>query len=135
MNRIHCSLLDICCSDECLPITTGKSKHHKKAEVARFPRIFGRKKRGLLQRKERYARKGDYLQDTLDCLNDGAKTPHEGVTIGQVNLNLNINKRRRMATCEQLEKITKVTSHRNVTLYDVRKALVVVNRSEDYGLL
>lgn len=99
--------------------------------MARFPRIFGRKKRGHLYRKERFARKAERVQDTFDCLNDSEKTPHEGLVIWQ----LSISKRRRMATCEQLEKITKVTSDRNVTLYDLHKALVVVNRLEDYGLL
>lgn len=131
MNRIHYSWLGMGCSDECHLIATSKSKHDKKAEMARFPRIFGRKKRGLLQRKERFARKAEHLHDTFDCSNDSEKTSHEGVAIWQ----LNINKRRRMATCEQLEKITMVTSDRNVTLHDLRKALVVVNRLEDYGLL
>ena len=113
--------------------------------MARFPRIFGQKKWGLLQTKERFARKvtkrvlqtastqekEERLQDNLDSLNDSEKMSPEEVAIWQLSL----DKRRRMATCKQLEKITKVISDRNVTLYDLRKALVVVNRLEDYGLL
>ena len=150
MNRIHCSLLGTGCSEECLLITTedrnSKPEHDKKAEMAGFSRIFGRKKRKLLQKKERLTREAtkrvrldtastqeneEQLQDKFDCSNDCEKTAPAGVAIWQ----LYINKRRRMATCEQLEKITKVTSHRSVTLHDLRKALVVVNRLENYGLL
>lgn len=149
MNRIHCSFTGTGCSDECQLITTAdqnsKPKHDKKAAMARFPRIFGRKKRGLLQPKERFARRAtkrllhvsstqeneENLQGIFDSLNSSEKITPEGVAICQ----LNTNKRRRMATCEQLEKITKVTSDRNITLHDLRRALVVVNRLENYGLL
>lgn len=114
--------------------------------MARFSRIFGRKKREHLQKKERLAREAtkrvrldaactqeneEELQDKFDSLNDSEKTAPAGVAICQ----LCINKRRRMATCEQLEKITKVTSDRNVTLHDLRKAMVVVYRLKKYGLL
>ena len=150
MNRIHCSFLGMGCSEECLLITTAdrssKPEHDKKAEMTRFSRIFGRKKRELLQKKEGLTReatkrvrldtackqeKEEQLQDKFDSLNDSDKTAPAGVAICQSC----INKRRRMAICEQLEKITKVTSDRNVTLHDLRKALVVVNRLENYGLL
>ena len=75
--------------------------------------------------------KEEHLQDNLDSSNDSEKMSPEELAIWQ----LSIDKRRRMATCKQLEKITKVISDRNVTLYDLRKALVVVNRLENYGLL
>ena len=75
--------------------------------------------------------KEEHLQDNLDSLNDSEKMSPEEVTIWQLSL----DKRRRMATCEQLEKITKVISDRNVTLSDLRKTLVVVNRLKNYGLL
>ena len=150
MSRIHCSFrVSKGCSDECQLISTedwnSKPEHNNTADMARFPRIFGQKKWGLLQTKERFARKvtkrvlqtastqekEERLQDNLDSLNDSEKMSPEEVAIWQLSL----DKRRRMATCKQLEKITKVISDRNVTLYDLRKALVVVNRLEDYGLL
>ena len=152
MNLIHCSFLGTDYSEECQLITTAdhnsKPEHdQKKAEMARLSRIFGRKKRGLqLQKKGRLAREAtkrvrldaactqeneEQIQDNFDSLNNTEKTSPTGVAISQ----LYINKRRRMATCEQLEKITKETSDRNVTLHDLRKALVVVNRLENYGLL
>ena len=149
MSRIYCSFVSKGCSDECQLISTAdwnsKPEHNNTADVACFPRIFGQKKRGLLQTKERFARKvtkrvlqtastqekEEHLQDNLDSSNDSEKKSPEEVAIWQ----LSIDKRRRMATCKQLEKITKVISDRNVTLYDLRKALVVVNRLKDYGLL
>ena len=137
-------------SDErCQLITTAdrnsKPKHDNTAEMTRFPRIFGQKRRGLLQSKDRLAQKatkrvlhstsihenGEHLQDNFDSLNNSEEISPEGVAVWQMN----INKRRRMAICEQLEKKTKGTSDRNVTLYDLRNALVVVNRLESYGFL
>ena len=149
MNWIHRSFEGTGCSDECQLITTAdrnsKPKYDKKAEIARFPRIFGRKKRGLVQTEERFARKATKrvldasstqenkgnLQEIFHSLNGSEKIAAEVVAIWQ----LNTDKRRRMAICEQLEKLTKVTSDKNVTLHDLRKALVVVNRLENYGLL
>lgn len=149
MSRIYWSFVSKGCSDECQLISTAdwnsKPEHNNTADMARFPRIFGQKKRGLQQTKERFARKvtkrvlqtastqekEEHLQDNLDSLNDSEKMSPEEVAIWQ----LSIDKRRRMATCKQLEKITKVISDRNVTLYDLRKALVVVNHLENYGLL
>ena len=151
MNLIHCSFLGTDRSEECQLITTAdhnsKPEHDKKTEMARFSRIFGRKKRGLqLQKKGRLVREAtkrvrldaactpeneEQIQDNFDGLNNSEKTSPAGVAIWQ----LCINKRRRMATCEQLERVTKETSDRNVTLHDLRKALVVVNRLESYGLL
>lgn len=112
--------------------------------MAGFPRIFGRRDRGFLQRKERCSRQAyskkrvkydssrqeqeEYLTDIFNSLNSGEEIAREGAT----NWHHNRNKRRRMATCEQLEK---VSCDGSATLHDLRKALVVAKRLEDYGLL
>ena len=121
-----------------------KYSYGKKAKMTGFPRIFGQRERGFLQRKERFSRqawskkrlKYDFsrqeneknLTDISNSLNNSEEIAHEEAT----NWYLNRNKRRRMAMCEQLEKLSCDGSQ---TLYDLRKALVVVKRLEDYGLL
>lgn len=149
MNLIHCDFERMSCSEVSHLIPNAErssesSKHGKKAKVAGFPRIFGRRKIGSLQRKERFTgqpcskkrvrcnssrqEKKENLQDMFNSLNSSEEIAREGAA----NLHLNRNKRRRMATCEQLEK---VTSDGKATLHDLRKALVVVKRLENYGLL
>ena len=44
----------------------------------------------------------------------------------------NLGPRRRMATCEELEKVTRFGK---VSLHDSRKNLVVISRLKDYGLI
>ena len=150
MNRIHCSFQGTGCSEECPLITTAdrnrKPEHDEEADMERFSRIFEQTERERLQKKEQLAREAtervkldtactqeneEQLQDKFDSLNDSEKTAPARVPIWQ----LHINKRRRMATCEQLEKITKAASDRNITLHDLRKTMVKVYRLKRYGLL
>ncbi len=148
MNLIHCDFERMSCSEKSHLIPkaerSSKSKHGKKSKVTRFSRIFGRRKRGFLQRKERFTgqpcskkrvkcnssrqENEENLQDIFNSLNNSDEIAREAAA----NWHLNRNKRRRMATCEQLEK---VTSDGKSTLHDLRKTLVVVKRLEIYGLI
>ena len=123
----------------------GKSKHGTKAKMAGFPKILSRRARGFLQGKKRFTtqhlgekrveryclrkKNEENLPDIFHSLNNNEELAREGASN-----RMNGNKRRRMATCEQLEKIT-CTCDGKRTLYDLRKALVVVKRLENYGLL
>ena len=137
------------CSEESQLITNTersfKSRHGTKAKMARFPRIVSGvsgRARGFLQRKERFTRqprakkRAKYnslrkeSEENLPDIFNEEFIAREGAS----SCNINRKEKRRMATCEQLEKITSTCDGKR-TLYDLRKALVVVKRLENYGLL
>lgn len=145
-NLIHGDFESMNCSEES-QLTTNteqscKYRHGTKAKMARFPRIVSRRAIGFLQRKERFTRQprakkrvkyNSLRQESEENLPDIFS---EDLIAREGASNWNINRResRRMATCEQLEKITSTCDGKR-TLYDLRKALVVVKRLENYGLL
>ena len=145
MNRIHDDFESMNCSgkSQLIPNTekSCKSRYGTNAKMARFPRILSRRARGFLQRKERFTRQprakkrvkyNPLRRESEENLPDifSEELAREGTS----SCSINRSKRRRMATCEQLEKIT-CTCDGKRTLYDLRKALVVVKRLENYGLL
>ena len=144
---IHCVFERMSFSEESQLIPNAErsrksSLYGKKAKMAGFPRIFGQRERGFLQRKERFSRQAwskkrlkydfsrqeneENLTDISNSLNSSEEIAHEEAT----NWYLNRNRRRRMAMCEQLEKLWCDGSE---TLYDLRKALVVQRRIQGRG--
>lgn len=149
MNLIPCGFECKSCSEERLLIPSEDGSSRK--DMPRFSRIFGKGKRGFLQmRKERFTKKTcaakkrvkclhsrqeneESFQDMFDSLNSSEDIAREGGDICRQLNNENKNStRRRMAICEQLEKGTNMG---NISLHELRKTLVVLNRLESYGLL
>lgn len=119
-----------------IPIEDRNSKV-KRSKLRTISRMFlQRKKRSTaqacLKKRVKYLHsRMDYESDPEDVL--GGLCFSEEADECTAAAQMNTNRRRRMATCDQLEKVTSLGD--KITLYELRKALVVIDRLQNFGLI